>query len=227
MTDADVDGAHIRTLLLTLIARKMKPLFDQGRVYIAQPPLYKIKKGKSEKYISNDLELNQFLVSSFFESTLLEVDGKETSSETSISTLVNYLKIHSITKNVSKSKDKTILKSMAFLRPLSHDLMSSPNHIETYINDITSILKVISPVNVTYAFTYESLDDDSFQIHIEKRVNGIVDPTISPINKKFFFSKTYQSLMNLDLHTMYDKEMVLKKDNEEKKFSYILDMAYV
>ena len=225
MTDADVDGAHIRTLLLTLLARKMKPLFDQGRVYIAQPPLYKIKKGKSEKYISNDFELNQFLVSSFFESTILEVDGKKISEETSISTLVNYLKIHSITKNASKSKDKIILKCMAFLRPLSDNTISNPKNIESYISEMSSILKVISPVNVTYALTYEPLVDDSFQINIEKRVNGIVDPTLSPINKKFFFSKTYESLIKLDLHRMYDKKMVLKKDNEEKKFSYIFELC--
>ncbi len=67
MTDADVDGAHIRTLLLTLLARKLKPLFDEGRIFIAQPPLYKIKKGKTEKYISNDEELNTFLSTSFFD----------------------------------------------------------------------------------------------------------------------------------------------------------------
>ena len=225
MTDADVDGAHIRTLLLTLLARKMKPLFDQGRIYIAQPPLYKIKKGKSEKYISNDFELNQFLVSSFFESTSLEVDGKKISEETSISTLVNYFKIHSITKNASKSKDKIILKCMSFLKPLSDNTISNLKHIESYINEMSSILKVISPVNVTYALTYEPLVDDSFQIHIEKRVNGIIDPTISPINKKFFFSKTYESLIKLDLHRMYDKKMVLKKDNEEKKFSYIFELC--
>ncbi len=61
MTDADVDGAHIRTLLLTLIYRYMRPLLEAGYVYIAQPPLYQIRQGKFVKYLDSDQELNEIL----------------------------------------------------------------------------------------------------------------------------------------------------------------------
>ncbi len=224
MTDADVDGAHIRTLLLTLLARKMKPLFDQGRIYIAQPPLYKIKKGKSEKYIANDFELNRFLTTSFFDSSNLFSENKPVPAADSQSILLNYSKIDNILKNVSKSKDKYILKSMAFISPIiANDADQSDNldAISKYIKSLCDLVNIISPINFTYDLTLNELDDNSYEIIISKKVNGVPDTSVSPINKKFFSSKTYHSLVKLDLYHLSNKSILLKSDNSETSFDYL------
>nr|ALS56098.1 putative DNA gyrase subunit B [uncultured bacterium EIL5A08] len=224
MTDADVDGAHIRTLLLTLLARKMKPLFDQGRIYIAQPPLYKIKKGKSEKYIANDFELSRYLSSSFFDSNKLLSDNKAISSNDSQSILLNYSMIDNILKKVNKSKDKYILKSMAFINPVHSDnidLTDDLDAISKYIKSLGTLVNIISPINVDYDLGLNELDDNSFEITICKKVNGVPDTSVAAVNKKFFFSKTYNSLVRLNLHQLSHKSILLKSDNSEVSFDYL------
>ena len=113
MTDADVDGAHIRTLLLTLLYRQMPELVERGHVYIAQPPLYRIKHGREERYVKDDHELEQIMLKVALENAQLTPAGGEPILAESLGELARrYLVAEAVINRVARVVDLYALRAV-------------------------------------------------------------------------------------------------------------------
>ncbi|MGE5181336.1 MAG: DNA topoisomerase (ATP-hydrolyzing) subunit B [Acidobacteriota bacterium] len=114
MTDADVDGSHIRTLLLTFFFRHYNELFENGHVYIAQPPLYKVKKGKTELYLKNEQALEDFLLDSVTKETTLELGNGQSFTGKPLAELVKRItQARRLRMHLDKRADRRIVSAFA------------------------------------------------------------------------------------------------------------------
>ena len=149
MTDADVDGSHIRTLLLTLFYRKMRPLVDAGYLYIAQPPLYRIKKGKNEKYIKDDIEMQAILLKLGTESLNLQLNGSgKTLSGDKLTALVKkIIRYNDILSKAAKRRTKSgVEKTIPILDGLVRtselpESLKNEKELERDLNKVVKFLK--------------------------------------------------------------------------------------
>ena len=113
MTDADVDGAHIRTLLLTFFYRHMKPIIEAGHLYIAQPPLYKVAKGRSEVYLKDDGALDEYLVNGGLGAMMLETPSGARSGEDLRQLIDHARRMRSLMRFVPKRYDPVIIEALS------------------------------------------------------------------------------------------------------------------
>ena len=121
MTDADVDGAHIRTLLLTFFYRHMKPIIEAGHLYIAQPPLYKVAKGRSEVYLKDDAALDEYLIENGVAGTVLEGAGGARSGADLRSLVDHARRMRTLMRYVPRRYDPTIIEALALAGALDPD----------------------------------------------------------------------------------------------------------
>ena len=141
MTDADVDGSHIRTLILTFFYRHMKDIVKGGHLYIAQPPLFKIKKGSSEVYLKDEDELDSFLIRQLVTDAVLNINGGEARTSTDLSDLILSAKTqHNSIKTLARRTNKDLIECIAICGALSKDLLYDEEKAKVVVNFITQTL---------------------------------------------------------------------------------------
>ena len=138
MTDADVDGAHIRTLLLTFFFRQMSQIIENGYLYIAQPPLFKVKKGKSERYIQNEGKLEDMLFELAADEMEIPINGKSLTGKTLIPYLRKLSKFEKLLGWFERRKhDTTLMKTLLGL-DINKDILKDEKAIQSIVNKFKS-----------------------------------------------------------------------------------------
>ncbi len=145
MTDADVDGSHIRTLLLTLFYRQMFPLIERGHLYIAQPPLYRVKKGKEEpKYLRSEDDLEDYLLEKGIENVRLVLPGDKAplSGKGLLEMVKKAIRLDKILNRLAKRKmDPDILLAFAQQESFSKNTLKSEKEVNRVIEQVKKALK--------------------------------------------------------------------------------------
>jgi DNA gyrase subunit B len=181
MTDADVDGSHIRTLLLTFFYRQMPELVERGHIYIAQPPLYKAKLGKEERYLKDEHELNEFMLrQALIDAALHPGAGREPITGDALAQLAkSYLVSEAVIERVSRLIDREVLQ--ALLRGVQIDL----SRRETAEASAETLEQAIGGAGIAVAPHFDQ-KTERYQIRIERTRHGNV--RMSTIDAEFILS---------------------------------------
>ncbi|GAB7563971.1 DNA topoisomerase (ATP-hydrolyzing) subunit B [Methylobacillus methanolivorans] len=188
MTDADVDGAHIRTLLLTFFYRQMGELVERGHVYIAQPPLYKVKQGRDERYLKDEQELDQYLLQSALKGAelLKQTDGETISGEALAAIAKQMVLTEAIIRRLSPLYDESILRALLELGKLELDSEAQAEATAAKLRPLLG--HTGSEVLVT-----QNQESGNYRLAINKYVHGNLQASV--IDSDFISSGDYQQIL--------------------------------
>jgi DNA gyrase subunit B len=197
MTDADVDGSHIRTLLLTFFYRQMPILIERGHVYIAQPPLYKVKKGKQETYVKDDLELNALLLSTAIDGAALHVnaDAPPLSGLGLESLARKYVEVQAIVRRWARRYDERFLEQLLYVPALSTESFDRIDTLRDWCRNLEQRLNTLDDVSRRYRVTVEPVTGGGHRVNLQRMEHGLT--SVKHIPREFFDSAEYLRISEL------------------------------
>ncbi len=220
MTDADVDGAHIRTLLLTFFYRQMPELVERGNIYIAQPPLYKVKHGKTENYIKDESELKQYVLKlALKDASLAPAGGAEELSDKALADISRQTIItESVMDRRSRSVDYAVLRAMAsgVVVDLTDEASTtaSGKKLEQHLNDAT----------LSFQAKYDE-KSEQYTLMINRATHGGIRS--SYVDHEFIESPDFaQMKKTAEMHAMIGEGSKVKRGDDSidvKSFKQALD----
>jgi DNA gyrase subunit B len=198
LTDADVDGSHIRTLLLTFFYRQLPDLIANGHIYIAQPPLFKVKRGKQELYVRDEAELDAALLNTALENAALHVNASAPPLQgPGLEALARkYMEVQAIIKRWSRRYDDRLLEQLIYMPEVKPGDFDRPDWLRSWAQDLHQRLNSLD--DATRAYRVELQDaagDHAALIRVHKTEHGSASHKYLP--REFFESAEYQRIADL------------------------------
>ena len=177
MTDADVDGSHIRTLLLTFFYRQMSQIIEKGYLYIAQPPLFRVKKGKAERYIKDEESLEDYLLDLALQDVKLARPGKgkETVAGERLKTLLKrVIEFQKLQHHLARRREARVIEAFAVLPEFRRDLLGNKKALQDFLaKSLKPYVEKVHPEILPLEFTVEpDTEHDAFRARITTKREG-------------------------------------------------------
>lgn len=195
MTDADVDGSHIRTLLLTFFFRQLPELVERGHIYIAQPPLYKVKKGKQEQYVKDEAALDEYLTAVALENAgLVSAPNVPAISGLGLETLIkDYQAAQLIISRVSRLYPEALLQSLLYSPSLSVEALTDKGAVESWTKALQAAVDARASASERFLIEIATEGDTPHYIpRVELVSHGV--PYTYRLDAGFFGSAEYRAL---------------------------------
>ena len=217
MADADVDGSHIRTLLLTFFYRQMPELIERGYIYIAQPPLYKVKKGNSILYIKNEREMDDYLIrGGCDEASLVLADGEQIAGQDLVDLVEKNRKARALIGNLSKNVPERIIEQMAIFGLFSKEFLSSNNPQE----QLDALSHRLDELEAEYDRGWGASMQDDGSLLFSRTLRGVTEKYVIGSNILDMQEVSVLASLQEVLHNSFSKTSTLvSKQGVEQKIS--------